>query len=1353
MFDKLWTLFGRGKTAETDQSGPRACQSLPHSRESGSKARTSGQSRLKERGNVFFTLFGAVAVVGVLGAGIMATMRGPLTTMVEVNRIEETKADLRVSARMVLLKSKDNNCSGEVSATEGDPGTTQYTEAIDPAAAASGMTPKMGTIPGTVGAKRKDAWGTPVGYCAWNNGPDHTSCSALLDGADDPNAIAIALISAGPDRKFDTNCENADTFINQNALGDDIVVQLNYSEAVSSSGGMWIPAEITDESSGINVDAAAISKALSVTSDATSQFSGGATFGNDLRTEGSVKTDVISPVLKDYVEFMGSVLLPQTGPSVTCSGSNVGSIAYDTTNGIVYCNGSGWTAIGGLWTKDTNGMHNDSTAAAHVGIGGDSDASDVLSVTGDVGVTGDTVLTGTLTVGNTTNTFATKLYGALDATGATTLGSTLDVTGITKLADTLEVTGATTLKNTLQVDNTSEFKGDVTVTDKDIYINNAGGTGGNLTAGASITAGTDITATAGDIKATAGDIEATAGSVTAGTTVTAGTGITSTTGDIEASKGDILAKADSGTGGSIIADENVVAGGNVYGSAFYRGTVSSPGPDFSNIKDNCTDSQVLDWDSSGGWSCRDLTTDSLGGSGTGGKLTLGDILANGSDGGNGNNKDAYNLYRVGSDYFCKGDYSDINTDCIDSATLVNGSKIWKNDGPGGTSKIYYNDGNVGVGTNNPGSNLHVVSTTGQAVIQVEGITDSQSVIDLLTEGDGTKLLNSAGTKGWTLYARGSTFTADAQAVNDFGIAYFDGTTWNNAITADSVTRSVGIGDVGYHPKTQLDVAGTLKIGAGTEACDVDHEGAMKYDAGANEFYICRTTANDWEPIGSGSGSGGDVVSYLQAMNPSPMTDVGTIDTKLPLTTIVTSQGSNISLSGGSIVLKAGYSYKLTGAIRIDGNTAPAGSSAAAQFYNTNAGAYIGAFEVVYAASSLQNWSNRNGATAYITPGTDTTIELRVVGASSASVDIRDAVVNIEELGGGMGSGDGSGGSGDAVEFLQAGRATVQNNIASSGPAIVNTIMAHSGSSISLNTTTGVVTLAPGKTYRLSAAARIDVSSAAPAGLNYLWKNVSTDQQIGMLGAIGSWNLTGNWSDLHTAVAYITPTTSTDVQLVYSGTYPVNTNVWPYIWIEALGGGGFSGGADNLGNHTAQQTLDMTDHSIINALDIAYSGTLTDTSDMRLKTDITPLDQQEVMRRLAQVDTYSFHMKARPDGPLEYGVMAQELEKLFPNLVHTANDEMHTKSVNYIGLIAPLIESNKALLAENESLKAEVSGLKSDRDDMRAALQEVRADISALKVFTGYGVDRASIGFGMLGALGGGMAVLFLRRRRKPQEKA
>ena len=33
-----------------------------------------------QRGNVFFTLFGAVAVVGVLGAGIMATMRGPLST-------------------------------------------------------------------------------------------------------------------------------------------------------------------------------------------------------------------------------------------------------------------------------------------------------------------------------------------------------------------------------------------------------------------------------------------------------------------------------------------------------------------------------------------------------------------------------------------------------------------------------------------------------------------------------------------------------------------------------------------------------------------------------------------------------------------------------------------------------------------------------------------------------------------------------------------------------------------------------------------------------------------------------------------------------------------------------------------------------------------------------------------------------------------------------------------------------------------------------------------------------------------------------------------------------------------------
>ena len=48
-----------------------------------------------------------------------------------------------------------------------------------------------------------------------------------------------------------------------------------------------------------------------------------------------------------------------------------------------------------------------------------------------------------------------------------------------------------------------------------------------------------------------------------------------------------------------------------------------------------------------------------------------------------------------------------------------------------------------------------------------------------------------------------------------------------------------------------------------------------------------------------------------------------------------------------------------------------------------------------------------------------------------------------------------------------------------------------------------------------------------------------------------------------------------------------------------------------------------------------------------------------------------------------GVIAQEVEKVFPSLVKTAEN----KSVNYNGLVGVLIEAIKELKSQNDSLQA------------------------------------------------------------------
>jgi hypothetical protein len=153
------------------------------------------------------------------------------------------------------------------------------------------------------------------------------------------------------------------------------------------------------------------------------------------------------------------------------------------------------------------------------------------------------------------------------------------------------------------------------------------------------------------------------------------------------------------------------------------------------------------------------------------------------------------------------------------------------------------------------------------------------------------------------------------------------------------------------------------------------------------------------------------------------------------------------------------------------------------------------------------------------------------------------------------------------------------------------------------------------------------------------------------------------------------------------------------WTNMIGGGGGSpGGANtqiqfnNSGSFGGSSNFvwDNTNNVLTITGDIQYSGVLTDTSDRRLKRDIQPLTGSDVMDRLTKVNTYSFRMKEPANAPVEFGVMAQEVQELFPELVKTKNDEMHSLSVNYMGFIAPLIETSRQLKTQNEELRSELN---------------------------------------------------------------
>lgn len=98
------------------------------------------------------------------------------------------------------------------------------------------------------------------------------------------------------------------------------------------------------------------------------------------------------------------------------------------------------------------------------------------------------------------------------------------------------------------------------------------------------------------------------------------------------------------------------------------------------------------------------------------------------------------------------------------------------------------------------------------------------------------------------------------------------------------------------------------------------------------------------------------------------------------------------------------------------------------------------------------------------------------------------------------------------------------------------------------------------------------------------------------------------------------------------------------------------------------------------------------SDRRLKQNITPLKGS--LSAISQIQGYHYHwIDADRGNGLQTGVIAQEIEKYFPELIQS--NEKGFKTVNYIGLIPHLIESVKELknqTAEIEELRREISEL-------------------------------------------------------------
>ena len=124
----------------------------------------------------------------------------------------------------------------------------------------------------------------------------------------------------------------------------------------------------------------------------------------------------------------------------------------------------------------------------------------------------------------------------------------------------------------------------------------------------------------------------------------------------------------------------------------------------------------------------------------------------------------------------------------------------------------------------------------------------------------------------------------------------------------------------------------------------------------------------------------------------------------------------------------------------------------------------------------------------------------------------------------------------------------------------------------------------------------------------------------------------------------------------------------------------------------------------------YSG-MQQRSDRRFKHDISSLTASDTDRLLhLRPIAYKWNEGKGPLGQ-QYGFVAQEVEAIWPDLVATATDELQTKSVNYMSLIAPMLNALRELKAENGKLRDE---LKADKDNWKAANDNQAAALKALE---------------------------------------
>lgn len=259
-----------------------------------------------QRGSIFFALFMAVGMVGMLGVITMTLLKGPVRAMHEVTKRTIAENSMIASGKLAIISSHHEN---------GDCDNDGVIEPVEWMYAAGRPSPlNGGLLPPNIGASLQDPWGNEYGYCVWDHGAErfHDNCGTTprrLKGSLTRSNIVLAVVSSGPDRIFQTICneEGAGEYISAAAGSDDIVLRYTYAEAEMMAGGLW---RLKED----DAKTAEIKKNISVQDEhGNEQLSFNASTQKlSLGVHGTgslpnIKTDFMQPLSSSSIEFLSNI--------------------------------------------------------------------------------------------------------------------------------------------------------------------------------------------------------------------------------------------------------------------------------------------------------------------------------------------------------------------------------------------------------------------------------------------------------------------------------------------------------------------------------------------------------------------------------------------------------------------------------------------------------------------------------------------------------------------------------------------------------------------------------------------------------------------------------------------------------------------------------------------------------------------------------------------------------------------------------------------------------------------------------------------------------------------------------------